>query len=276
MYLLQINWDINPEIFRIGSFALRYYSLAFLLAFSLGWYLMHRIYSEENLGEKELDKLFMYAVISTLLGARIGHYLFYEPFEVFLQRPLEIILPVSFTPSFRFTGFSGLASHGAVLGLLIAFYFYSKNIIKKPFLFILDRVVVPISLGAAFVRIGNFFNSEIIGKATNADHGVIFSRLGENFPRHPAQLYESIGYAIILFIIWYIYWKTNRAKQPGFLFGLCFVLMWTVRFFVEFYKEPQVNERADWLLNTGQLLSIPFILVGAYFVFNATRNKIAS
>lgn len=273
MFLLQINWDIDPEIFRIGSFALRYYSLAFLIAFSLGWYLMLRIYSNENLNEKQLDKAFMYAVVATLLGARIGHYLFYEPLEIFWQRPLEIILPVSFSPSFRFTGFAGLASHGAALGLLIAFYFYSKNVIKKPFLFILDRVVVPISIGGAFVRIGNYFNSEIIGKATNSDYGVIFRKLGEDFPRHPAQLYEAFGYVIIFAVVWYGYWKTKRASQPGYLFGLYFVLVWTLRFFVEFFKEPQVAERANWVLNTGQILSIPLVLVGGYFMWMSTRQK---
>jgi len=270
MILLQIDWNPSAELFKIGSFAIRYYSLMFVCAFMFGMYIMKKIFIEEKVHLDKLDTLFIYVVFATLFGARIGHFLFYDP-SFLIEKPLEVILPVRFSPKFEFTGFAGLASHGAAIGIIIALYFYSKRTLKKPLLFILDRITVPVALGAAFVRVGNLMNSEIIGKPTNSDYGFIFRQLGEDFPRHPAQLYEALSYLVIFGILLFVYWKTEKRNKLGYMFGLFFVLLWSVRFVVEFFKEAQVDERAEWALNTGQLLSIPLVLVGLYFMYK--KNK---
>lgn len=267
-----INWDPSGVLFDLGFFQIRYYSLMFVIAFVMGWYITKAIFNREGISIEKLDKLFIYSVIAILLGARLGHFLFYEP-EAFIQRPLEVILPFKFSP-FRFVGFSGLASHGAAIAMIIAMFLYRKKHLPKPtILWLLDRVVLPVSLGAVFVRIGNFMNSEIIGKPTNSDYGVIFRQLNESFPRHPAQLYEAFGYLIVFGVLMFTYWKTDKFKKEGYIFGLFLVLLMTVRFFVEFLKEAQVEERADNLLNTGQLLSIPFIIIGLYFMFRKPKNS---
>lgn len=265
MLFLSIEWDPNIELFRIGSIAIRYYSLMFVIAFVLGLQIMKKIYRNEGVPLEKLDPLFIYTVIATLLGARLGHFLFYD-FDFLLSNPLEVLLPIKLNP-FRFTGYQGLASHGAAIGIIIAMYFYSKKVLKKPMLWILDRIVIPVASGAIFVRIGNLMNSEIIGKPTNSDYGFIFVQLGEDFPRHPAQLYEAFGYLITFLVLWFVYWKTDKGKVLGYLFGLFMVFLWSVRFIVEFFKEAQVEQRGEWDLNTGQLLSIPMILVGLYFMF---------
>ncbi|WP_196893555.1 prolipoprotein diacylglyceryl transferase [Aureivirga marina] len=270
MTLLAIQWDPSLGI-NLGVFTLRYYSLMFVVAFSLGLFLMKKIYKNDKIPLEKLDSLFIYTVVATLVGARLGHFLFYEP-KFLIEKPLEVILPFRFSPNFEFTGFRGLASHGAAIGIIVAMYFYSKRVLKKPMLYILDRVVIPVAIGGVFVRIGNFMNSEIIGKPTNSNFGVVFTQLGEDFPRHPAQLYEAFGYVIVFIVLWYTYWKTNKKEKIGYIFGLFMVLLWTVRFIVEFFKEAQVDERAEWSLNTGQWLSIPMILVGFYFMYRKTKT----
>lgn len=268
-----ITWSPS-EGFDLGFFTLHYYSLMFLIAFGLGWYIMKSIYDNEGVSIEKLDSLFIYTVLATLIGARLGHVFFYD-WDYFQHHLLEIFLPVKFEPKFEFTGFRGLASHGAAIGIIVAMYLYKKNVLDKPILWILDRVVIPVASGAIFIRIGNFMNSEIIGKPTNSDFGVIFENLGESFPRHPAQLYESFCYLLIFLLLWFVYWKTDKKEKIGFLFGLFLVLLWTVRFFVEFLKEPQVEERAVWLINTGQWLSIPFIIAGLYFMLRPSKKVVA-
>jgi prolipoprotein diacylglyceryl transferase len=243
----------------------------FVVAFSLGWFITKKIFNREGLTQDKLDKLFIYFVVATLLGARLGHVIFYQS-ELITQDPLSVFLPFETVPEFKFTGFQGLASHGATIGIIIAMYILSKKVLFKPLLWILDRVVVAAASGAVFVRIGNFINSEIIGKATHSDYGVIFKQLGENFPRRPAQLYEAAGYVLVFCILWFIYWKTDKRKQMGYLLGAFLILLWTVRFFVEFVKEAQVEGRDVWLLNTGQLLSIPFILIGIYLITSSSKR----
>ena len=274
MILLQIDWNPSPEIFKIGSFAVRYYSLMFVIAFMLGLYLMKKLFINDNIPIEKLDSLFIYTIIATLLGARIGHFLFYEP-EFFFKKPLEVLLPFRFSPKFEFTGYAGLASHGAAIGIIIAMYFFSKNVLKKPILFILDRITIPVAIAGVFIRLGNLMNSEIIGKPTNSDYGFIFRQLGEDFPRHPSQLYEAFGYLLVFILLWFVYWKTDKMKKPGYLFGLFFALLWSVRFFVEFFKEKQVEGGENWMfgLNTGQVLSIPLILIGLYFMFRKTKSE---
>lgn len=274
MMLLQIDWNPAPEIFKIGSFAIRYYSLMFVIAFMLGLYLMKKIFIHDNIPIEKLDSLFIYTIIATLVGARIGHFLFYEP-EFLFRKPLEVLLPFRFSPKFQFTGYAGLASHGAVIGIITAMYFYSKNVLKKPILFILDRITIPVAAAGVFIRLGNLMNSEIIGKPTNSDYGFIFRRLGEDFPRHPTQIYESVGYLCVFLILWFVYWKTDKMKKSGYLFGLFFALLFSVRFFVEFFKEKQVEGGENWMfgLNTGQVLSIPLIIMGLYFMFRKTEEE---
>ena len=245
----------------------------FVIAFSLGWLLMKKVYKNENQSEEALDSLFIYMVLSVLIGARLGHFIFYEP-SMFLEDPLSIILPFKFSPSFEFTGFRGLASHGAAIGVIIAMYLYSKKVIKKPMLWILDRITIPVAIGGVFVRLGNFFNSEIVGKPTGSDYGVIFKQLGETFPRHPAQLYEAFGYVFVFIALLYTYWKTDKKDNLGYMFGLWLVLTWTVRFIAEFYKKSQGGfESALGVFSTGQWLSIPFVLFGLYLMFFYKSSK---
>ena len=266
MNLLQINWNISPEIFRVGGFALRYYSLMFVLAFIISYYLLSRIFKKENVPQRLLDKLLLYVFIGTLAGARLGHTLFYE-FGYYKNHLLEIILPFTFTNDrFEFTGYQGLASHGGAIGILLAVGLYCKKY-KQSFLWVMDRLVIVVALSGFFIRVGNFFNSEIIGKPTNHSWGVIFERV-DLIPRYPAQLFEAFSYLLIFGLLWLIYRRKGINLPKGFLFGLFLILVFTVRFFIEFLKENQEPFEAAWPLNLGQLLSLPFILVGLFFVFN--------
>ncbi len=271
MILLSINWNPNIEIFSIGPLSIRYYSLMFVLAFLLGLQIMKKVYKNDNVSIEKLDSLFIYLVLSILIGARLGHFLFYD-FEFLIKHPLEVLLPFKFNP-FKFTGYQGLASHGAAIAVIISMFFYSKKVLEKPVLWILDRIVLPVAIGGVFVRIGNLINSEIIGKPTNSDYGFVFQQLGEDFPRHPTQLYEAFGYLITFIVLWYVYWKTDKKEKLGYLFGLFMVLLWSVRFIVEFFKEAQIDQRATWDLNTGQLLSIPMVIVGFYFMYRSTKKN---
>lgn len=300
MYFLKFDWNPITGIDIIGNFKLHFYSLMWVVAFSIGWYIMKRIFTREKISLDYLDPLFIYTVLATMIGARLGHVLFYQS-ELISQDFFSIFLPFKFKGGFEFTGFQGLASHGAAIGIIIGMYLYRKKYKYKSILWILDRIVIPVASGAIFIRIGNFINSEIIGKITDSNFGVrfiqdqyykseIIQRTGikdvqkaynavtdnpefqnllDAVPyRHPAQLYESFCYIFVFLILGYFYLKTNKKDQTGFLFGLFLVLLWTVRFFVEFSKEPQGDEYINWLgFNTGQWLSIPFILIGFYFMF---------
>ncbi len=269
MHALQIVWDPAKEGLNIFGFTIHYYSMMWMAAFILGWYIMKKIYKHENETEEKLDSLFIYSVLGIMIGARVGHVVFYQA-ELITQDPLSIFLPFKFAGGFEFTGFRGLASHGAAIGMIISMYLYNKKVLKKSVIWILDRVVVPVALGAIFVRIGNFFNSEMIGKPVEGSlpWSVVFKKM-DNVARHPGQLYEAFGYVFVFIILWLLYWKTNKRKQSGFLFGLFLVLLMTVRLFVENFKIEQVTGREDWIgtLNTGQALSIPFVLIGVYFMF---------
>ncbi|MFS4482629.1 prolipoprotein diacylglyceryl transferase [Hyunsoonleella sp. 2307UL5-6] len=298
MHALKFNWNPVTGIDIVGDFKLHFYSLMWVIAFILGWYIMKRIYTKEKINLEYLDPMFIYVVLSTMLGARLGHVLFYQS-ELIKQDFFSIFLPFSFKDGIQFTGFQGLASHGAAIGIIVGMYLYRKKYNYKSLLWILDRIVIPVASGAVFVRIGNFINSEIIGKASgDFPLGVRFIQdyynkyevvrktgvkdvqdaynaiasnpeLLEAVPyRHPSQLYESFCYIFVFLLLWYFYSKTPKKNQTGFLFGLFLVLLWTVRFFVEYVKEPQGDEYINWFnLNTGQWLSIPFIVIGLYFMF---------
>jgi prolipoprotein diacylglyceryl transferase len=268
MYLLQIEWD-PIKFIDLGFFKLHFYSLMWIIAFVIGFYTMKPIFKKEGESKDALDALFIYSVLGIMLGARLGHVIFYEP-ELFKEDFFSIFLPFSFKDGIRFTGFQGLASHGAAIAMIISMYLYrKKHLLHRSWLWILDRVVIPVALGAVFVRIGNFINSEIVGFETDSPFGVVFVQNGENFARHPAQLYEAFFYIFVFIALLFFYWKSNKSKQEGFLFGLFLVLLWTIRFFVEFVKKAQVDGRDDyvWFMNTGQVLSVPLILIGLYFMF---------
>ncbi|MDX1774334.1 prolipoprotein diacylglyceryl transferase [Oceanihabitans sediminis] len=299
MHLLTFDWNPQSGIDLFGVFKLHFYSVMWIIAFLLGLQIMKYIFKKENIKAEYLDPLFLYTILATMLGARLGHVIFYQS-ELITQDFFSIFLPFRFVPEIEFTGFQGLASHGAAIGIIIGMYLYRRKYKYKSLMWILDRVVIPVASGAIFIRLGNFINSEIIGKITDSSFGVRFIQdeyapgeamqltgmktpteaydaiannpqfqtLLEAVPfRHPAQLYESFSYVFVFLILWYFYSKTNKANQAGFLFGIFLVMLWTIRFFVEFVKEAQVDERATWLLNTGQWLSIPFILIGFYFMF---------
>ncbi len=299
MHVLKFDWNPVTGIDIVGNFKLHFYSLMWVIAFVVGWYVMKRIFTKEKISLDYLDPLFIYTVLATMIGARLGHVIFYQS-ELISEDFFSIFLPFKFKGGFEFTGFQGLASHGAAIGIIVGMYLYRKKYNYKSLLWVLDRVVISVASGAVFIRIGNFINSEIIGKVTESNFGVRFiqdfyyksqitqltgikdvqkaynavtdnpqfAELLEKVPyRHPAQLYESFSYIFVFLILWYFYSKTPKRDQTGFLFGLFLILLWTVRFFVEFVKEPQNKERADWMLNTGQWLSIPFIIIGLYFMF---------
>lgn len=264
--ILYITWNIDPEIFRIGGFALRYYSLMFVFAFYFSYLLLSKIYKKENVSLSLLNKLSVYIFIGTIAGARLGHTLFYE-FGYYKNHLLEIILPFSIiNGKFELTGYQGLASHGAAIGIIIAVIWYCWKS-KQSFLWIMDRLVIVVALSAFFIRIGNLFNSEIIGKPTNVAWAFIFERV-DMIPRHPAQLYEAISYLIIFGILWFLYKKKIEKVQQGFVFGSFLTMLFSVRFLVEFVKENQEAFENTLPFNMGQILSIPFILIGNSKVAN--------
>jgi phosphatidylglycerol---prolipoprotein diacylglyceryl transferase len=295
----------NPsEGIHLGPITIRFYSLMFVVAFGLGWFITKKIFDRENESQEKLDSLFMWTFLATLLGARLGHVFFYD-WEYFRNHMAEILLPFRFDPEFEFTGFQGLASHGAAIGIVVTMYFFSKKIMFKPMLWTLDRVVIPVASGAVFVRLGNFFNSEIVGYETTSTFGIRFVRdhfssnkiiretqlqdandayaalvsdpkyaslLAEVPAKHPTQLYEAFFYIFVFAILFFMYWKTDARKNLGLLFGSFLVLLFTVRFFVEFLKESQGGfESTLGTFSTGQWLSIPMVLVGLYFVFRPKK-----
>ena len=304
MHSLKFDWNPVTGIDIFGDFKLHFYSLMWVVAFILGWYIMKRVFTREKVNIEYLDPLFIYTVLATMLGARLGHVLFYQA-ELIKEDFFSIFLPFRFNPEFQFTGFQGLASHGAAIGIIIGMYLYRKKYKYKSLMWILDRIIIPVASGAIFIRIGNFINSEIIGKVTNSSFGVRFIQdhygqreivrktgikdikeayasvsnnpeLLEAVPyRHPTQLYEAFCYFIMFLVLWYVYTKTEKSNKPGFLFGLFLVLLWTIRFFIEFLKEPQVSDREDYVsfMNTGQLLSVPFIIIGFYFIFRKVSTS---
>ncbi|WP_437921582.1 prolipoprotein diacylglyceryl transferase [Sphingobacterium sp. LRF_L2] len=264
-----IHWNIDPVIFHLGSFGLRYYALCFLAAFVVSYVLMLKIFKKEGKTQELLDQLSIYIFLGTLIGARLGHCLFYE-FDYYISHPLEMILPFRMVNgSFELTGFQGLASHGGALGILTALWLFSRKA-KVDFMWIADRLVIVVPLAGAFVRLGNFFNSEIIGLPTSLPWAVVFEK-EDMLPRHPAQLYEALAYVIIFFILWAMYQKNSKPKT-GYLFGIFLVLLFGARFVLEFFKENQEAFEDGMKFNMGQLLSIPFMLVGLYLIFRKPKQ----
>lgn len=274
MFLTKIQWEPSTVIFKIGSFGIHYYSLMFVIAFFLGYNIMKKMYLKEKVSIEPLETMLTYIVISTLLGARLGHVLFYD-WAYYQTHLIEIFLPITTQPDggYSFVGFRGLASHGAAIGILTGIILYQKNHSYKPLAWILDRLIIPTTLGAGFVRVGNFFNSEIVGNYTGNNFGVVFVNRGEILPRHPAQLYEAIAYFAIYFFLRYLYNTGLSKRKDGFLLGVFMSMLFSIRFLVEFVKESQGGfETALPALSTGQWLSIPLILAGLILIFR-THSK---
>ncbi|KAA9333833.1 prolipoprotein diacylglyceryl transferase [Adhaeribacter soli] len=270
--LSYITWNVDPEIFSLGPLSIRWYGLLFALGFVLGQRILSKIYVAEGRTEKDVDIITLYMIIGTVLGARLGHCLFYEP-EYYLSNPIEILKIWE----------GGLASHGATVGILLALYLFARKY-QFNYLWVLDRIVIVVALGGALIRLGNLMNSEIIGKVTDVpwafkfvrNHEIINGVAANLQPRHPAQLYESIS-TFILFLLTYWLWSKRKALTPnGSIFGFFVVVLFTLRFLYEFLKENQVNKE-DYLLQTigmniGQLLSVPLVIIGIIIWVRAYKN----
>ena len=278
--LIQISWSPNETLFEIGSFGLHYYSLMFVLAFTIGYKIVEKYFEDEKISKEYLEPLFVYMVFSTLIGARLGEVFFYS-WDYYQNHLLEILLPIrennnkslfGFINGYEFTGFRGLASHGAALGIIFGIIIFQLNYKLKSTLWIFDKLTVPVTLGGVFIRIGNFINSEILGTYTNSNFGIVFENRGEILPRHPAQLYESLGYLILFLILRKIYYKVNHIQ--GYLLGCFLSGIFSIRFFVEYVKESQGGfEESLPLLSTGQWLSIPLIISGVLIILYVNSKK---
>jgi prolipoprotein diacylglyceryl transferase len=261
LVILFLHWGISPEIFRIGGFALRYYSLGFMLAFAASYMVLLHVVRREGRPREMLDRLLVYIIAGTLAGARLGHCLFYD-WAYYKVHFWEMILPFTFSGGqITFTGYQGLASHGGAIGIVLAAALFSYRY-RVPLMWLLDRLALVVPLAGALIRTGNFFNAEIIGKPASLPWAVVFTRV-DALPRHPAQLYEALCYVIIFVLLWRLY---REHPAPGQLFGWLLTAVFSARFLIEFVKENQVAFENGRLLNMGQLLSIPMIILGIYFL----------
>lgn len=260
-----IYWNTDPTIYWItDSFPLKYYGLLFAIGILLGYSIVKRIFIKENVSVEILDNLLIYIIVGTILGARLGHCLFYEP-EYFFQHPIEILLPIKKIGGiYKFVGFQGLASHGGTIGVFIAvLLFYRKN--KVNLLWLLDRIAIAVPVTAAFIRLGNFMNSEIYGKPTSGNWGIVFQK-DDLIPRHPTQLYEAFAYFLIFLVALFLYQSDQIKKRNGFIFGIFLILLFSARFIIEFFKENQESFENQMPINMGQILSIPFVLAGILLI----------
>lgn len=288
-----ILWNPDVVAFSLGPLEVRWYSLLWCIGLFAVYQLMHYLFKEQKLGEDKFEPMFLYCFLGILIGARLGHCLFYEP-EYYLSRPMEMILPMrKFADGeWHFTGYEGLASHGGTLGLMIAIILYSRNV-KLNLMHVLDNVAIVTPVCACAIRLGNLMNSEIIGHPTDVPWAFVFERV-DMLPRHPGQLYEAICYAIFFFIGWFIYrlslkketmerYKSNARKPlvdirvgSGFYFGLCLFLIFLSRIFIELTKENQVDFESGMMFNMGQLLSVPFVLLGLYCMLGGKYCRVMS
>lgn len=245
-------WNIDPVLINLGPVQIRWYGLLFATGFLIGFYIMKSFYEKEGKNVENLDSLFVYLILGTIIGARLGHCLFYNP-DYYFSNPLKFIAVWE----------GGLASHGGGIGIFTALYFYTKRF-KESYPDILDKLAVPTALAGFFIRTANFFNSEIIGIKTDMPWAVVFKRV-DMVPRHPAQLYEAIAYGITFLFLFFLYKKNRENLKKGSFFGFFLVLIFSARFIIEFVKTKQAAYSSGFFLSTGQTLSIPFIAVGIYF-----------
>ena len=266
---LYIYWNPDLVIFNIGPVAIRWYSTCWLIGLLLSYFTVKYLYKKQGLPDEKFEPLFLYCFIGILIGARLGHCLFYEP-GYFLSsgtHMIEMLLPIrqDMYGSWHFTGYEGLASHGGTIGIILALLLYSKNLKVKMWT-VLDTISISVPITAGFIRMGNLMNSEIIGKPTDVPWAFIFERV-DMLPRHPGQLYEAIAYFCFFFVLWYFWRKKPQLVGTSFFFGLDILLIFTFRFFIEYTKEVQESFEQNMLFDMGQLLSVPFIILGAYFTF---------
>ncbi len=273
--LLYIVWDPSLIAFSLGPLSIRWYSLCWLIGLLLAYLVVRRLYKEQHIKDELFDPLFVYCFLGILIGARLGHCIFYQP-DVFLTSGkgfVEMLLPIHFLPDggWKFTGYEGLASHGGTLGLIIALWLYVKKTGVNIWT-VLDNIAIATGITACFIRLGNLMNSEIIGKVTDVPWAFIFERV-DQVPRHPGQLYEAIAYALLFFIMWAIYKKSPKHRVgTGWYFGFCLTYIFTFRFFIEYTKEIQEAFEASLPLDMGQLLSVPFVVVGVWCMMRAKHN----
>jgi len=282
-YLLcYINWNPNPTLFNLFSIPIRYYGLLWIVGIALSYVIVHKQYHDRKIDEKTFEPLFFYCFFGILIGARLGHCFFYEPerFLTSMRGITEMILPIEIYPGgWKWTGYMGLASHGGTIGLIVALWMYCRKT-KMHYMDVLDMIAVATPICACCIRLANLMNSEIVGRVTDVPWAFVFERLVHDpsilnplAPRHPAQLYEAIAYFVFFLVMMILYRKYKNNLHRGFYFGLCLALIFTFRFFVEFIKEDQVAFENGMFLNMGQLLSIPFVLIGLYFIFFYDRKK---
>jgi phosphatidylglycerol:prolipoprotein diacylglycerol transferase len=252
-----IYWSVRPEIFQLGPFAIRWYGVLFALLFAIGYLLGRWMLRTEHKNEQNLDTLLVYLIAGTIIGARLGHCLFYDP-AYYWHHPMEILQVWK----------GGLASHGGAFGVLIALYLYSRRHPDQPYLSLLDRVVVATALGGTLIRLGNLFNSEIVGNPTNVPWAFVFER-NDAVPRHPAQLYEAAAYLVVFVCLLLMYRRMRANTPPGLLVGFFLVTVFTARFLIEFVKERQAAYEQNLSLSVGQWLSIPFVVAGVILIWRA-------
>lgn len=277
---LFITWDVTPEIIE-GWKTPNYYGLLFVTGLMIGYFVIKRMFKREGVHEKYLDQLVLYVVIATIVGARLGHVLFYGPYwdvyegdillqEGYFSHPLTIFKVWE----------GGLASHGGAIALVVALWLYSRHVVKLPILWVLDRIVAPIAIAGCFIRLGNLMNSEIVGNPSNAPWAFSFphyyngdTNSYDATPRHPAQLYEAISYTVIFIFLLFLFWKKKLYEKRGVLFGAFLILLFGARFLIEFIKLGQTDRDAVLPINTGQILSIPFVLAGIYILWKGLQKE---
>jgi prolipoprotein diacylglyceryl transferase len=278
--ILGIDWNVSAELIP-GWATPNKYGLLFVTGLIIGFLVIKQKFKKEAVPEYVLDKLLIYVVLSTIIGARLGHVLFYGPYfdgiskegypvQGYFDHPMDIFKVWE----------GGLASHGAAIAILIALYIFSKKVTKKPMLWILDRISAPIAIAGCFIRLGNLVNHEIIGTPTNLPWGFRFNQAGDEYLingeqvfRHPTQLYEALFYVLTFAVLMYLYWKKNAHYKQGVLFGTFMIILWTGRLLVEFVKEGQSDFDGQFFLNTGQLLSIPLIIAGIFILVRGLKSS---
>lgn len=269
--LMYIYW--NPDIYAFGG--IRWYSLCWMLGLWAAFMIVGRLYKHQGKSDKEFEPLFVYCFIGILFGARLGHCIFYQPdyYLTSVKGFIEMVLPIEITPdgSIDFVGYEGLASHGGTLGLMIALWLYVKKT-SLGFLWVLDNIAIATPITAFFIRMGNLMNSEIIGKVTDVPWAFVFERV-DAYPRHPGQLYEALAYLVLFIIGLWIYRKGKQEVGTGFYFGLCLTYIFTARFLIEYTKEIQESFEASLPLDMGQILSIPFIIIGIIYLLKGQHGN---
>ncbi|MBR5373895.1 MAG: prolipoprotein diacylglyceryl transferase [Paludibacteraceae bacterium] len=269
--LSYITWTVDPCLFSIGPLTVRWYGLMWAAAFFFGYWVESKIYKKEGMTQDQMDKLFLYMLVGTVVGARIGHCLFYDPSR-YLSRPYEIL----------YVWEGGLSSHGGACGIIISLWLFNRNVAKKTYIWIMDRIVIAVAIGGAFIRLGNLMNHEIYGHATDVPWAFEFIKNIHHWqagadpvfsaPSHPTQIYEAIYCLVTFSILMFLYWKTNARKYEGFIFGIFLIGVFLTRFILEFIKNNQEDFEDDMMLNMGQLLSIPLILWGVYLLYKSIKQ----